>query len=100
MNDTYNVNIFHNLFVIIFQVPLNGQYLSFSIDYNSSLCWGELAGDVKCIYVEGLDTRLLQWIGFENGDWYYWPGNNCCTTLLKNHQYQRVYYERVECSVM
>ena len=77
-------------FVIIFQVPLNEQTLSFSIDYNSSLCLYELAGSVKCIYVEGFDTRLLQWIGFENGDWYYWTGINCWTTLSKNHQYQRV----------
>ena len=97
--NTYNVNFSSNLFVIIFQVPLNGQYLSFSIDYNSSLCLGELAGDVKCISVAGFDTRLFQWIGFENGDWYHWPGNNCWTTLLKNHQYQRVYQERVECGV-
>ena len=39
-----------------------------------NFCLGEVAKDIKCISIDGFDNQLLQWIGFENGDWKHWSG--------------------------
>ena len=57
------------------QASLNGKYLSLSIDQNNTLCLAEIANDMNCVYIEGFDSRLVQWIGFEDGDWHFWPGD-------------------------
>ena len=72
-----HVNVQFLCFTVTFtlQAPLNGKYLSLSIDQNNTLCLAEIANDMNCVYIEGFDSRLLQWIGFEDGDWNFWPGD-------------------------
>ena len=69
-----------------------------TIGHNNTLCLGEILTDTSCISIEGFDKQQLKWIGFENEDWKYWPGNIYFQQSASNKILAKIYLKQLHMS--